>query len=613
MKRDLIASRRPRAWIGSVTSIAVAAILCGGSALIPADASAQAGSGEDDPRVGLGPGWRDAEEAISNLDLVGHRNRPPGFFIADDPGAQPYKNSDLAFKGDLVFMGNYNGFNIYNIGDPANPELMASVVCPGAQGDISVYGDLLFRSDQENRSRLDCGVATEEETEIEVNPERFRGVRIFGISDIRNPVQVAAVQTCRGSHTHSVVSDPGDPDNVYIYVSGTGGVRSGDELEGCLNIESPDEPNTSFWRISVIRVPLDAPHNARVVNEPRVFTNPETGSIAGLWQGGDHGPGTQESRQTTSCHDITSYPEIGLAAGACQGNGVLFDISDPVNPVRIAEVTDPNFAYWHSATFNNDATKVIFTDEWGGGGQPRCLATDPQTWGANAVFDLIDNELHFAGYFKLPAPQTETENCVAHNGSLIPVPGRDIMVQAWYQGGLSIFDFTDSANPQEIAYFDRGPMSTTELMRGGYWSGYWYNGHIYGSEELRGLDVFELTPSEYLTQNEIDAARLVEYQTFNPQEQPRVIWPAEFVVARAYLDQVTRAEGLSAERIAEVSAQLAEAEALGEGAPKRAALAEIATQLWDDTRGIERGAQRGDEERVRALAGAILDLAAAQR
>ena len=510
-------------------------------------------------------------------------------------------------------MGNYNGFNVYNVADPGNPELVTSVVCPGAQGDISIYGDLLFRSDQETRARLDCGVATEEEIESEVDPERFRGVRIFDISDVGNPVQVAAVQTCRGSHTHNVVSDPSDPDNVYIYVSGTSAVRSGDELEGCLDIASPDDPNTSFWRISVIQVPLAAPQNARVVSEPRVFTNPETGSIAGLWQGGDHGPGTQESRETTSCHDITSFPEIGLAAGACQGNGVLFDISDPVDPVRIFEVTDPNFAYWHSATFNNDATKVIFTDEWGGGSQPRCLATDPPTWGADAVFDLVGNELHFAGYFKLPAPQTETENCVAHNGSLIPVPGRDIMVQAWYQGGLSIFDFTDSENPYEIAYFDRGPMSATELMSGGYWSSYWYNGHIYGSEELRGLDVFELTPSEYLTQNEIDAARLVEYETFNPQEQPRVIWPVAFVVARAYVDQLVRADGLSESRIPEVSAQLDGAEGISDATERRAALAEVATQLWNDARRISDGTQPGDEERVRTLAGAVLDLAGVQR
>ncbi len=575
-----------------------------------ADVGAQ--SQQSDPRVGLAAGWNDAGAAAMNMELRGHRDRPPGFFIADDPGAQHLKNSDLAFRGNQVFVGNYNGWNVYDISDPTSPELLTSVVCPGAQGDLSIFGNLLFHSVQETRARLDCGISTEEETEMDVNPARFRGVRIFDVSDIQNPVQVAAVQTCRGSHTHTIVSDPNDDENVYIYVSGTSAVRPAEELEGCLDIRSPDEPDTSYWRISVIQVPLDAPQNARVVSEPRVFANPETGTIAGLWEGGDHGPGTQESSQTTSCHDITAYPAIGLAAGACQGNGVLFDISDPVNPIRIDEVTDPNFAYWHSATFNNDGTKVVFTDEWGGGRAPRCLESDPPTWGADAVFDVVDRELHFAGYFKLPAAQSETENCVAHNGSLVPVPGRDIMVQAWYQGGVSVFDFTDSENPIEIAYFDRGPMSETELMSGGYWSSYWYNGHIYGSEELRGLDVFELTPSEYLTQNEIDAARLVTYETFNPQEQPRVVWPPAFVVARAFLDQATRAGALSAERLEEVASQLDEAEAIPDGPAKRNALAEIATQLWGDARTLDAAARPDDAERLRDLAGAVLDLAGAQ-
>ena len=596
-----------------IVSGSVAMILAVGTISNQATAWAQTGGGQADPRVGLGAGWHDAEAASSNLELLSHRDRPPGFFVLGSPGAQNYKNSDIAFRGDLAFVGNYNGFNIYDIVDPASPELLTSVVCPGAQGDLSIYGDLLFRSDQETRSRLDCGVSAEEEIEMEVNAERFRGVRIFDVSDIRNPVQVAAVQTCRGSHTHTIVSDPNDSENVYLYVSGTGGVRSGEELEGCLDIDDPNEPDTSFWRISVIQVPLDAPQNARVVNEPRVFANPESGSIAGLWDGGDHGPGTQETRRTTSCHDITVYPEIGLAAGACQGNGVLFDISDPANPVRIEEVTDPNFAAWHSATFNNDGSKVIFTDEWGGGGQPRCLSTDPMTWGADAVFDLIDGELRFGGYYKLPSPQTETENCVAHNGSLIPVPGRDIMVQAWYQGGLSVFDFTDSENPTEIAYFDRGPLSESELLSAGYWSTYWYNGHIYGSEIARGLDVFELTPSEHLSQNEIDAAKLVIYKTFNPQEQPRVVWPAAFVVARAYLDQVIRADGLAGDRTAEVAAELDAVEEMDDRPARRAALAELATQLWEDARQIDANQQPGDEECVRALAGAILELAAVQR
>ena len=569
--------------------------------------------GQTDPRVGLAAGWQDAEEAASNISLLSHRDRPPGFFDPEVPGNIVYANTDIAFRGDYAFVGNFNGFNIYNVSEPESPELQVSIVCPGGQGDLSVYGNLLLMSVQETRSRIDCGLSTPEEAAAEVDPERFRGLRIFDISDIQNPVQVAAVQSCRGSHTHTIVRDPDDTENLYVYVSGTNEVRSGAELEGCLDLQSPDEPDTSFWRISVIQVPLGAPENARIVSEPRVFANPETASIAGLWQGGDHGLGTQETSQTTSCHDITAYPEIGLAAGACQGNGVLLDISDPVNPVRIAEVTDPNFAYWHSATFNNDGTKVIFTDEWGGGTEARCLASDSMTWGADAVFDVVGTDLRFASYYKIPAPQSELENCVAHNGSLIPVPGRDIKVQAWYQGGLSVFDFTDSDDPYEIAYFDRGPIHTSELHLAGYWSTYWYNGYIYGSEIGRGLDVFELTPSEHLTQNEIDAANLVQSETFNAQEQPRMRWPADFVVARAYLDQVIRVDGLVNERVARISAELDAAEDMNDGPNKRAALAEIATQLWDEAQHIATRQRPGDEMRVRALAGAVLNLAAAQR
>ena len=582
----------------------------------PARAEAPSLQGTDrlnDPRVGLAPGWRNAAEASSNISLRSHRDLPPGFFDPEGPGNRAYLNTDLAFRGDYAFVGNYNGFNVYNISDPESPELQVSVICPGGQGDLSVYGNLLFMSVEETRSRLDCGTPVTQVEETEIDPARFRGVRIFDLSDINNPVQVAAIQTCRGSHTHTIVRDPDDDDRVYLYVSGTGAVRSGGELAGCVEARTPYEADTSFWRISVVEVPTDAPEDARVISEPRVFTDLETGSIAGLWQGGDHGPGTQESRQTTSCHDITAYPQIGLAAGACQGNGVLFDIRDAANPVRIAAVTDPNFAYWHSATFNNDGTKVIFTDEWGGGTAPRCLETDPPTWGANAVFDLIDDELHFASYYKLSAPQTELENCVAHNGSLVPVPGRDIKVQAWYQGGLSVFDFTDSENPFEIAYFDRGPIDDAELYLAGYWSTYWYNGYIYGSEIGRGLDVFELTPSEHLSQSEIDAANLVRYETFNVQEQPRVIWPASFVVARAYLDQIARANALTEERIAGVSVQLAAAEGMSGGADRRVALAEIATQLWEDARLSAEEMERAHEDRIRRLAGAVLDLAGAER
>jgi hypothetical protein len=410
---------------------------------------------------------------------------------------------------------------------------------------------------EQTRGRLDCGLQGVTE---DVSAERFRGLRIFDISDLERPVQVGAVQTCRGSHTHSVVSGPGKDGVIVVYNSGTSSVRDEEELEGCIG-EVPGDDRTALFRIDVIEIPVDNPAAARIVDSPTVFADPETGVLAGLWRGGDHGDESQETNRTDQCHDITVFPERRLAAGACSGNGILFDISDPRKPKRLDAVVDKGFAYWHSATFNNDGTKVIFTDEWGGGSRPRCRAFDPLTWGADAIYDIVDGKLEFRGYFKLPAPQVEQENCVAHNGSIVPVPGRDIFVQAWYQGGLSVVDFTDSANPVEIAYFDRGPIDDEDLVVGGFWSTYWYGGRIYGTEIVRGLDVLELLPSEHLTETEIAAARLADQGgVFNPQQQFSVSWPAEPVVARAYLGQLERGDGLAAATLAEVTDALAAAE-----------------------------------------------------
>jgi len=503
----------------------------------------------NDPRVGLKPGVDDAGEAAWNLELVAHMPMPEGFMSPESLGDLNYANSDFAFRDDILFQGSFHGFNFYNVEDPRQPRLLTSVICPGGQGDVSVYGNLLFMSVEQTRGRLDCGAQGVDEA---VSAERFRGVRIFDITDIEAPKQIAAVQTCRGSHTHTLVVDPDINDRIYIYGSGTGGVRSAEELAGCSGLGPDEDPNTALFSIDVIEVPLAAPESAKIVNRPRIFGDETTGQIAALWKGGDHGPGTQRTSVTNQCHDITTYPEIGLAAGACSGNGILLDISDPVNPKRLDHVSDKNFAYWHSATFNNDGTKVIFTDEWGGGTQPRCRATDLPSWGANAIFDIVDGKLEFRSYYKMPAPQTEVENCVAHNGSLIPVPGRDIMAQAWYQGGLSVFDFTDSANPVEIAYFDRGPIDAEELKVAGYWSTYWYNGNIYGAEIARGVDIFRLTPSEFLSANEVQAAVELRSEVFNAQHQPKLVWPATPVVGRAYLDQLTRAnavDGPTADRI----------------------------------------------------------------
>jgi hypothetical protein len=602
----------------------------------------------NDPRVGLKGGLRDAGEAAKGLEHVANLPKPEGFFdpkapagnatpperpanteggaTTTPPSGTPqnpppfdpvasnrlsFTNSDLAFAGTHVFVGNYHGFNTYDIERPNRPKLLASIVCPGGQGDVSVHGNLLFMSVEQTRGRLDCGT---QGVPTPVSAERFRGIRIFDISDLSKPRQIAAVQTCRGSHTHTLVVDPNDTANLYIYVSGTSAVRAGEELEGCSGKDPKDDPDTSLYRIDVIQVPVAAPQNAKIVSNPRIFSDPTTGAIAGLWQGGNHGEGTQTTRATNQCHDITVFPEVGLAAGACAGNGILLDIRDPKNPVRLDQVVDKNFAYWHSATFNNDGTKVIFTDEWGGGSRPRCRAIDPPTWGADAIFDIVDRKLQFRGYYKLPAPQTEQENCVAHNGSLVPVPGRDIMVQGWYQGGMSVFDFTDSARPVEIAYFDRGPVDPKELHSGGYWSAYWYNGAIYGSEIARGLDIFRLKPSEYLSQNEIDAAMLVRTEEVNTQLQAKVVWPPSSVVALAYVDQLTRTGGIQRDRARAVKAALDRADSIRTGQEKGAPAAieqleSLAAQFDRDAA----AATGRDTMRLRSLASTLKARAARLR
>jgi hypothetical protein len=584
-------------------------------------------NGKPDPRVGLKPGLRDAGVAARNMEVVASLPKPEGFFDPKEPAGAPlppdrpapaeptgassqtppgngqgpaglnFSNSDVAFRGSDLFLGNFNGFNAYDINPAQKVRLLASVICPGGQGDMSVHGNLLFMSVEQTRGRLDCGTQGVEET---VSRERFRGVRIFDISDIRKPKQLADVQTCRGSHTHTLVIDPKDHENVYVYGSGTSTVRSAEELAGCSGLDPKEDPNTALFSIDVIQVPLATPAKAHIVNRPRIFADPASGAISGLWPGGDHGPGTQKTSVTNQCHDITVFPELGLAAGACSGNGILLDISDPVHPVRLDQVMDKNFAYWHSATFNNDGTKVIFTDEWGGGTRPRCRATDQLNWGADAIFDIVDKKLKFAGYFKMPAPQTDQENCVAHNGSLIPVPGRDIMVQGWYQGGVSVFDFTDSSKPVEIAFFDRGPVDPVNLILGGFWSAYWYNGRIYGSEIARGLDVFTLTPSEYLSKDEIDAASAVHLDEFNAQGQTRLTWPATPTVARAYLDQLTRTKAVTTERAAVVKAAVERHD--------KASLDELAGQLEQ----AATSAAGHDAARMRSLAATLKGIASAK-
>ena len=627
------------------------------AAALVAARPAVAQSNTHDPRVGLRAGLYDAGVAAKGLDLVAHRNKPD-IFHPMDPGGLTYANSDMAFGGHYAFQGNFSGIQIWDIANPLDPTLVDADVCFTEQGDVSVYGHLLFVSAENRGSRLDCGTQGVQDS---VSKQRMLGIRIFDIADPAHPKQVADVQTCRGSHTHTLVPDPKNKGIVYVYVSGLAPVRSRNEMKGCEGGDITD-PNTALFRIEVIRVPLAHPEQARIVSSARIFNDllappthgvayadtangaaaripprfgpkmpPNTSAadsahamrLAGLMFA-ERTDAKQVSMLSDSlqamgikfslpsfgppggpsqCHDITVYPAAGLAGGACSGYGLLLNIKDPLHPVRIQAVADSNFSFWHSATFSNDASKLIFTDEWGGGTQPKCRATDPIDWGADAIFTLKRDKLTHVGYFKMPAAQTEDENCVAHNGGLVPVPGRDIMSQAWYQGGVSIFDFTDPAHPKEIAYYDRGPIDSTKMVLGGYWSAYYYNGYLYGSEIARGLDVFKLTPTADLTQNEIDAANLVRFEQLNPQDQPRLVWPAAFPVARAYLDQLTRDDGLSATRRTAIADALNEAEQAS-GAKRAGTLKKLAGELAGDVKGSS------DVKRVRLLENVVRRMAA---
>jgi len=602
------------------------------------------GSDANDPRAKLTPGMYEAGETSMGLKHVMLFKKPAAFQLGtvnpDDPKVQKmigllgvsnaskmekpvqlvfaqlaFANSDLAFQGNHLFQGNFYGINIYDISNPAKTTLLTSMVCPGGQGDPSVYKNLLFMSVEMPNGRLDCGTqgfppappAPEPPAGEEKKPnpppaqkDRFRGVRIFDISDVKNPKQVAAVQTCRGSHTHTLVVDPNDKENVYVYVSGTSFVRQSEELAGCSGEEPEKDPNTALFRIDVIKVPLAAPQDAKVVNSPRVFMDPRTGALNALTNGGTHGKeGPEKPSASNQCHDITAYSAIGLAAGACSGNGILLDIKDPVHPKRLDAVNDPNYSYWHSATFSNDGKKVVFTDEWGGGLGARCRANDPNKWGADSIFSLKDNKLSFASYYKLPAAQGDSENCVAHNGSLIPVPGRDIEVQAWYQGGVSVMDFTDAEHPVEIAYFDRGPIDPKMLVLGGDWSATWYNGRIYASEIARGLDIFQLAPTKFLTQNEIDAAEAVHVAALNVQNQERIVWPRSLVVAKAYVDQLERSQALPADQVTALRKAIQGAESSHMKQSELAKLKSLAPSLEKSATSTQSAA---DSTRLQALA-----------
>ena len=608
----------------SLGAALLAAAACGsgstaGSAPSPAPNMSMS-PGTPDPRIGLKPGRVDssrrnilerADESIWNLRLISNSPSTEGF--------AGVTNSDLAFRDHYVFQWNYNGYQVWDISNAKKPKLASKYLCPASQSDVSVYRNLLFVSAEAPSARLDCGASGVRDT---VSHDRIRGIRIFDATDVANPKYIANVQTCRGSHTHTVVNDPKDPENVYVYISGYSGVRSPSEFHGCL--AAPYDPATALFRIEVIKIPLSNPQAAEIVSSPRIFqdlTAPprhadpvdsaeaarRAARAAAQAAANPNAPPRPVSPRggPTQCHDITVYPEIGLAGGACGGYGLLLDIRDVANPKRIDAVADSNFSFWHSATFNNDGSKILFTDEWGGGSAPRCRSTDKYEWGADALFTLVNNKMTFKSYYKMPAAQTNQENCVAHNGSLIPIPGREVMVQGWYQGGISVFDWTDIAHPKEIAFHDRGPLDANRLASAGSWSVYWYNGLIVSSEIARGLDVFELLPSAYITKNEIDAAKTVRMTYLNAQQQPKFVWPASFALSRAYLDQLERASAYTADKIATVRQELLRAENL-KGQARKDALTALSTQLHTDARSAA-----ADQPKAHLFASSVGDLAKA--
>ena len=604
----------------------------------PALLPAQSYPNAEDPRNNLKPGRLDAGVAASNMRLVSFSPKPAQF---DTARGLTFINSDLAFgNGHYAYQGNFAGFMVWDVSNPAKPVLASVVECITSQGDPSIVGNLLFVSAEGAGNRNDCSKGG-----VQDPKDHMTGVRIYDVSNPKAPKLIKNVQTCKGSHTHTLIPSPTNPKIVYIYVSGQQGARPETELAGCKNGDDPADPTNSLYQLDIIKVPLDHPEQAAVIPGARIFTGLEgspdcitfcapadtrrpAGGRGGRGGGGRGGRGAAPGDSANpvparplhtgprNCHDVTAYPAMHLLAAACSSHAIMVDISNPEKPVRLTAITDTNnFQSRHTAGFSNDGKKTLWTDEWGGGTGPMCQAGSIMELGGNTIVTAsADNKkLTQHAYFKLPSAQTAEENCVSHNGGLIPVPGRDLYVQGWYQGGIDVMDFTDADHPTEIAFFDRGPIDapgdTTNANNrarytiGGSWGAYYWNGYVYSSELDRGFDVYELTPSPKLSANELAAAKLVTLKEYNPQSQPKLVWPAAFPVIRSFLDQLVRNDGLASDRTAAIAKALDAAEKQS-GAARGASLTKLATQVDGDVKGAK------DSARVKSLASEIRRLAA---
>jgi hypothetical protein len=599
------------------------------SLVAPAISSAQSYPSATDPRSNLKAGRLDAGVAASNMRLVSFSPKPAVF---DTVRGLTFINSDLAFGTHYAYQGNFAGFTIWDVANPAKPVVVSVVDCITSQGDPTIVGNLLFVSAEGAGNRNDCGKGG-----VQDPKDHMTGVRIYDVANPRAPKLIKNVQTCKGSHTNTLVPSPTDKKIVYIYVSGGQAARPAAELAGCNNGTDPADPTNSLYQLDIIKVNVDHPERAEVIPGARIFTGLDGSPAcitfcapadtrrpaAGRGRGGAAGEAATPVAAPMftgprNCHDVTAYPAMHLLAAACSSHAIMVDISNPEKPVRLSALTDTNnFQGRHTAGFSNDGKKTLWTDEWGGGTGPMCQAGSIMELGGNTIITASADyrKLTQHAYFKLPTAQSAQENCVSHNGGLIPVPGRDLYVQGWYQGGIDVMDFTDADHPFEIAYFDRGPIDAasdtsnasarSRFTIGGSWGAYYWNGMIYSSELDRGFDVYELTPSAQLSANEIAAARLVTMKEYNPQSQPRLVWPAAFPVVRSYLDQLVRSGGLAADRTTAVAAALDAAEKKSGGA-RRSALTALAKQAH----GYMSGAK--DAARVHTMATEIERLATAK-